>query len=106
MQRLAKACQKHIKEDPVVDSGDYLDSNIFMGLLYPGREDKDKGPNVRKATEQENDIVVVTDKSTTTYDTLKGIKMSSSARNLILWETRMEKPFQVGKGQSDGRYSL
>ena len=62
-----------IKEDPVVDVRITLDSNIFMtGLLYPGQKIKAKELTYGKLPEQENDIVVVTDKSTMTYDALKG----------------------------------
>ncbi|MDU5604193.1 MAG: hypothetical protein E6047_06300, partial [Mogibacterium sp.] len=92
-----------IKEDPVVDSRITLDSNIFMtGLLYPGQKIKAKDLTYGKLPEQENDIIVVTDKSTTTYDALKGNKDELLGKEFDLMGDEDGETLQVGKVRVTG----
>lgn len=92
-----------IKEDPVVDAKITLDSNIFMtGLLYPGQKIKAKELTYGKLPEQENDIVVVTDKSTMTYDALKGNRDELLGKEFDLMGDEDGETLQVGKVRVTG----
>ena len=92
-----------IKEDPVVDARITLDSNIFMtGLLYPGQKIKAKDLTYGKLPEQENDIVVVTDKSTMTYDALKGNRDELLGKEFDLMGDEDGETLQVGKVRVTG----
>ena len=92
-----------IKEDPVVDVRITLDSNIFMtGLLYPGQKIKAKELTYGKLPEQENDIVVVTDKSTMTYDALKGNRDELLGKEFDLIGDEDGETLQVGKVRVTG----
>lgn len=92
-----------IKEDPVVDTRLSMNSSVFViGLLYPGQKLKAKDLTYGKLPEQENDIVLVTDKTAASYDEIKSNKDELLGNEFEFMDDSDGETLQVGKVRVTG----
>lgn len=92
-----------IKEDPVVDTRISINSNVFVtGLLYPGQKLKAKDLTYGTLPEQDNDIVLVTDKMSASYDDIKANKDELLGNEFDFMDDNDGETIPVGKARVTG----
>jgi len=92
-----------IKEDLVVDTRISINSNVFVtGLLYPGQKLKDKDLTYGTLPEQDNDIVLVTDKMSASYDDIKANKDEILGNEFDFMDDSDGETIPVGKARVTG----
>mgnify|MGYP000848620391 FL=1 len=92
-----------IKEDPVVDTRISINSNVFVtGLLYPGQKLKAKDLTYGTLPEQDNDIVLVTDKMSASYDDIKANKDELLGNEFDFMDDSDGETIPVGKARVTG----
>lgn len=92
-----------IKEDLVVDTRISINSNVFVtGLLYPGQKLKAKDLTYGTLPEQDNDIVLVTDKMSASYDDIKANKDEILGNEFDFMDDSDGETIPVGKARVTG----